>query len=169
MGYTIKELSDLSGVSPRTLRYYEKMGLLSPTRNSSGYRVYGKEQVDILQQVLFFRRLGLSLEQTADALSCAGFRLQDALQKHLSYLYEERERLDQMIRTVQKTIRAQKREITMTDREKFEGFKQELLAEQKKKYGAEAEALYGKETVEQTDERWLKLGEEEYRQMEQAE
>ena len=62
MEYTVKALSDLSGVSRRTLRYYDQIGLLAPVRiNSSGYRIYGQAEVDRLQLILFYRALGVAI------------------------------------------------------------------------------------------------------------
>jgi DNA-binding transcriptional MerR regulator len=64
MEYTVQKLSRLAGVSPRTLRYYDQIGLLKPARiSSSGYRIYGREQVDRLQQILLYREMGVDLEQ----------------------------------------------------------------------------------------------------------
>ena len=64
MEYTVQKLGRLAGVSTRTLRYYDQIGILKPTRiNSSGYRIYGLAEVDRLQQILFYRELGISLEQ----------------------------------------------------------------------------------------------------------
>ena len=63
MEYTVKQLAKISGVTPRTLRYYDQIGLLAPDRvEKNGYRMYGQEQVDLLQQILFFRELGVDLE-----------------------------------------------------------------------------------------------------------
>lgn len=64
MEYTVQKLGRLAGVSARTLRYYDEIGLLKPARtNSAGYRLYGPAEVDRLQQILFYRELGLSLER----------------------------------------------------------------------------------------------------------
>jgi len=64
MEYTVKGLSKLAGVSTRTLRYYDEIGLLKPMRtNSSGYRIYGQKEIDLLQQILFYRELGVSLKK----------------------------------------------------------------------------------------------------------
>mgnify|MGYP002513692382 CR=1 FL=1 len=64
MDYKIKELAELSGVSARTLRYYDQIGLLKPERQEdNGYRLYGEAQVDRLQQILFYRQLGMPLEE----------------------------------------------------------------------------------------------------------
>jgi DNA-binding transcriptional MerR regulator len=63
MEYTVKELAQLAGISTRTLRYYDEIGILKPARiNSSGYRIYSKAEVDRLQQILFYKELGVSLD-----------------------------------------------------------------------------------------------------------
>lgn len=64
MEYSIKKLSQIAGVFTRTLRYYDEINLLKPARiNSSGYRIYGAKEVDRLQQILFYKELGLNLDQ----------------------------------------------------------------------------------------------------------
>ena len=69
MEYSIKKLSEIAGVSTRTLRYYDEIGLLKPARvSSSGYRIYGKKQVDILQQILFYKELGISLDEIKEII-----------------------------------------------------------------------------------------------------
>ena len=69
MEYRVKELADMAGVSTRTLRYYDEIGILKPVRkNSSGYRIYGPEEVDRLQQILFYRELGVDLKRIIDIL-----------------------------------------------------------------------------------------------------
>lgn len=60
MEYTVQRLGQLAGISARTLRYYDEIGILKPARmNSSGYRIYGQKEVDRLQQILFYRELGM--------------------------------------------------------------------------------------------------------------
>ena len=64
MEYTIKNLAQLAGVSVRTLRYYDEIGLLKPCRvNLSGYRIYGEKEVDLLQQILFYKSIDMKLEE----------------------------------------------------------------------------------------------------------
>ena len=70
MEYTIKKLADLAGVSTRTLRYYDEIDLLKPKRtNEAGYRIYGPEEVDTLQQILFYRELGVSLNDIKNIIT----------------------------------------------------------------------------------------------------
>ena len=61
--YTIKEMAETAGVSARTLRYYDTIGLLKPAfTNEAGYRFYGEQEVDLLQQILFYRERGMDLQ-----------------------------------------------------------------------------------------------------------
>lgn len=84
MEYTVQQLARLAGVSARTLRYYDEIGLLKPARiNSSGYRIYGTKEVDRLQQILFYRELGVSLEKIIAILSSPSFDRVQALKEHL--------------------------------------------------------------------------------------
>ena len=62
MEYTVHQLAKLAGITPRTLRWYDKMNLLSPQKRSeNGYRLYGEEEVKRLQEILLYRDMGLSL------------------------------------------------------------------------------------------------------------
>ena len=70
MEYTVQKLGQIAGVSPRTLRYYDQIGLLRPARiTSSGYRIYGRAEVDLLQQILFFRALGFPLARIREIIT----------------------------------------------------------------------------------------------------
>ncbi len=163
MEYTVKKLAQLSGVSPRALRFYDEIGLLRPARiNSSGYRLYGEREVNLLQQILLYRELGLSLEEIKQIVTQSDFDVLAALQEHHKQLLEQRTRLDALIENVEKTIRNAKGEKSMTDSEKFEGFKQKLIEENEQKYRAEIREKYGVETVEQANRKLAGMTEEEF-------
>lgn len=165
MEYTVKQLADLAGVTPRTLRYYDRIGLLRPGRTTqAGYRFYGPEQVDRLQQILFYRELGFPLEEVARLLDQPDFDAQEALQSHLEELEARRERLDALILTVKKTLKCQKGELDMSDKEKFEGFKTKLVEENEKKYGAEAREKYGDGEVDAANAAVMGLTPEQYQE-----
>ena len=97
MGYTVGEVARVAGVTVRTLHHYEQIGLLTPARRSpSGYRVYDDVDLERLQQILFYRELGFSLEQIAAALASP----QDAVD-HLAYQHGlVLERIDDLQRLV---------------------------------------------------------------------
>lgn len=163
MEYTILKLSQMAGVSTRTLRHYDSIGLLKPLRtNSSGYRIYGQKEIALLQQILFYRELGFALEEIRSIVLSPGFDNLTALQEHRRKLKQERERLDILISTVDKTIDSVTGRKTMTDRDKFEGFKKDLVAANEAKYGKEIREKYGAETIDKSNQRMLKLTKEEY-------
>ena len=167
MEYTVQKLGRMAGVSTRTLRYYDEIGILKPARiNSSGYRIYGKAEVDRLQQILFYRELGVSLEGIMDIIASPSFDHARALQKHRERLLAKREQLDLLIANVDKTLAAAEGRIEMSDREKFEGFKQKLIDDNEKKYGKEIREKYGADQVEKSNKKVKNMTEEQYAEVE---
>ncbi len=167
MEYTVQRLGQIAGVSTRTLRYYDEIGILRPARiNSSGYRIYGQEEVDRLQQILFYRELGVSLENIKKIITSPSFDSTHALKEHREQLLVKREQLDRLIANVDKTIAAAEGSITMTDKEKFEGFKQKLIDDNEKKYGKEIRAKYGDEQVDKSNQKVKGMTEEQYTEVE---
>ncbi|WMJ89398.1 MerR family transcriptional regulator [Anaerocolumna sp. MB42-C2] len=163
MEYTVQKLANMAGVSTRTLRYYDEIGLLKPARiNSSGYRIYGTSEVNRLQQILFYRELGVNLNDISDIVTAPSFDGAKALREHHEKLLEKREQLNQLIANVEKTIAVTEGRTIMSDKEKFEGFKQTLIDENEKKYGKEIREKYGKETVEKSNRKIKNMTEEEY-------
>lgn len=168
MEYSIHALAEMAGVTTRTLRYYDKIGLLVPAYiNGSGYRIYTSREADILQQVLFYKSLGMELRAIKDMMQEPGFDRQKALQDQLTQLQNQRRQMDLLIDNIQRTIQHEKGEITMSDKEKFEGFKQELVDENEHKYGAEVREKYGDKTVDESNARMMKLSQEQYDKMQQ--
>ena len=180
MEYKVNELAKLSGVSSRTLRYYDQIGLLTPERlDTNGYRIYGKMQVERLQQILLYRELGISLEKMSLILNSKEYNVAKSLDQHLTSLQNKKEQIEILIKNVQKTIRSMNEGDIMTDKEKFEGFKQNLIKENYEKYGDEINQKYGKDVVEasnkklarMTEEQWLqqqKLSEDIFKLLEKA-
>lgn len=166
MEYSINKLAKLSGVSSRTLRYYDEIGLLSPRRTSSnGYRIYGQSEVDVLQQILFYRELGVPLEEIKNIIWAQDYDSASALQGHLSALQSKKEQLERLIANVGQTIAASKGEIRMSNHEKFEGFKRSLIEENEKKYGEEIRQKYGEDTVDASNAKLMGLTEAEYQEL----
>lgn len=170
MEYTVQKLARLAGISARTLRYYDDFGILKPARlSSSGYRIYGAAEVDLLQQILFYRELGLSLENIKAIVTSPSFDAAAALREHRSRLLERREQLDRLIRNVDRTLADQEGRITMSDSEKFEGFKREKIEENERTYGAEARAKYGDEAMNRANEAFGRMTEEQYTDLQRIE
>ncbi len=165
MEYTVKALADLAGVTPRTLRWYDRQGLLKPLRTTeAGYRLYGPREVDRLQDVLFYRELGLELSAIRQILDDPAFDRQAALQSHLRELEARRARLDDLILTVRRTIDETQGGVKMSDKEKFEAFKRRAVEANEARYGREIREKYGDETVDRANASVLALTEEEYAQ-----
>nr|WP_325194049.1 MerR family transcriptional regulator [uncultured Oscillibacter sp.] len=163
MEYTVKALADLAGVTPRTLRWYDQTGLLKPLRTTeAGYRLYGPKQLDRLQDILFYRELGLDLASIRTILDDPAFDRQAALQSHLTELKDRRARLDELILTVQRTIDNIKGGTKMTDQEKFEAFKRNAVAAMEAAHGAESRQKYGDAEVDRANACVLALTQEEY-------
>lgn len=166
MEYTVQKLGRLAGISTRTLRYYDEIGILKPARtNSSGYRIYGQREVDLLQQILFYRELGLSLEDIRAIVTDPGFDRARALREHRNQLLDKRKQLDALIANVEKTMASQEGRITMSDQEKFEGFKKRMIEENEQKYGREIREKYGEDTVDQSNRKLMNMTEEEYKKV----
>lgn len=163
MEYTVQKLAKLAGVSTRTLRYYDEIGILKPARiNSSGYRIYGQKEVDRLQQIMFYREMDMSLDNIKRILSSPAFNEADALRDHREKLLEKRQQIDRLIENVEKTIAFMEGRIIMSDKEKFEGFKKKMIEENEKKYGNEAREKYGNEAVDESNKKLLIMTQEEY-------
>lgn len=162
MEYTILKLAKIANTSTRTLRYYDEINILKPKRiNSSGYRIYGSEEVDRLQQILFYRQFGLELTEIKDILNNKEFNKINALSEHKKRLYEKREQIDILIKNIEKTIAASEGGTIMSDNEKFEGFKQKLIDENEEKYGEEIRAKYGNDTIEKSNQKVKNMTKEE--------
>ncbi len=137
MSYTIKEIADLAGVTPRTLRHYDQIGLFCPSGTSdNGYRYYDQESLLRLQQILFFRELGMPLKEIHLILNHPGFDLLDALEAHRRSLQERSRRLEQLLHTVDRTIATLQGKGKMTAKDYFEGFDE-------RQYEAEARERWG--------------------------
>ena len=164
MEYTVKALAELSGVTPRTLRWYDRLGLLKPGRlTRAGYRLYGPAEVDRLQQILFYRALEVPLADIGALLDDPGFDRQSALEGHLRALSDRRARLDELILTVRQTLKEAKGEITMQDEEKFRAFQKEAVAANEARWGKEARGRYGDAAVQDANAAFLSMDREEHR------
>ncbi len=167
MEYSINKLARLAGVSTRALRYYDEIGLLKPTRvNSAGYRIYGKKEVDMLQQILFYRELGVALDKIKEIVTKESFDMEAALNSHLTSLRQKREQIDTLIEIVEKTISEKKGKLQMSDKEKFEGFKQKLIDDNEEKYGAEIREKYGEKSVAASNAKIKGMTKEQYESIE---
>ena len=163
MEYTVQKLAHLAGVSTRTLRYYDEIDILKPARiNSSGYRIYGQEEVNRLQQILFYREVGVSLDSIKTIVTAPSFDGAAALREHREKLLEKKEQLELLIANVEKTIALTEGRIKMSNKERFEGFKKKMIEENEKKYGKEIREKYGNDTVNRSNEKVMNMTQEHH-------
>lgn len=165
MEYTVQKLANLSGITTRTLRYYDEIGILKPARiSSSGYRIYGEKEVDRLQQILFYRELGVELECIKKIISNSSFNEDKALREHREKLLEKRNQIDRLIENLDKTIEFKEGKIEMSNKEKFDGFKKKLVEENEYKYGKEIREKYGKSAVDKSNKKLMNMKEEQFKE-----
>lgn len=158
--YTVNQLAKIAGVTVRTLHHYDHIGLLRPSsRNAARYRLYGERELLRLQQILFFKELGIGLENIGRILDSPGFNLIEALEAHREQLKKRAERLDILLDTIDKTIRKLKGEnIDMEDEELYGG----LSKEQAQAYAEEARQRWDPKLVDQTNARVKKWSNEKW-------
>ncbi|UOQ45975.1 MerR family transcriptional regulator [Halobacillus salinarum] len=167
MEYTVKELATIAGITGRTLRYYDQIGILKPAyTNSSGYRIYEAAEVDRLQQILFYRELDVDLDTIDKIMNSPGFSELAALKAHHDKLLAKRKQLEILIRNVEKTLALKEGRIVMSDQEKFEGFKQKLIDENEQKYGKEIREKYGDDQVDRSYQKITEMSTEQYEEAE---
>src|ERR1041384_6380942 len=129
MGYTVKKLAGMSGVSVRTLHFYDEVGLLKPAYfGANGYRFYEEPQLLTLQQILFYRELGFELKQIKRSLGRADFDKIAALESHRKVLQKNLAKTRELIQTIDKTIEHLKGTKKVKSQELFEGFDPEQQA-----------------------------------------
>lgn len=149
--YTVKQLSDVAGVSVRTLHYYDEIGLLRPSKvGENSYRYYDDSALLRLQQILFYREMGVELMQIKDILDSPDFDVVAALRSHRRALQEKIERLENLVSTVDTTIRYLGGEVEMSKKQLFKAFSDE----EQKQYEREARLQWDPELVNDSIRRW---------------
>jgi DNA-binding transcriptional MerR regulator len=156
MPYTVHQLAKLAGVSPRTLHYYDQLGLLKPARQQkNGYRLYGQAELLHLQQILFFRELEFPLEDIKRFLQAPDFDRRAALNDQRRLLELKKKRLNNLIKTIDDTLNNHEKIKTMTDQDLYSSFSKE----EEERYAAEAKERWGHtEAYRQSQERVAQLG-----------
>lgn len=159
----INEVAKLTGITVRTLHYYDEIGLLKPSKvNESGYRIYDNSDLEELQQILFFRELEFSLNEIKEIITNPKYDKKEALCNHKQLLIKKKLRLDKLIALVEDTIEG---ENTMSfkefDMSEIEKIKKEYAAEVKARWGdTEAYAESEEKTANYDSEKWNFLNEE---------
>ncbi|WP_337002502.1 MULTISPECIES: MerR family transcriptional regulator [unclassified Microbacterium] len=151
--WSIQEIARLAGTTSRTLRHYDDIGLLPPSRIAhNGYRHYDGQALVRLQRILLLRELGLGLPQIADVLGASSDRAvaadeASALETHLAVLREEQTRLARQIASVESTITALRGGEELMAQNMFDGFDHTT-------YKEEVEERWGKKAYADSDRWW---------------
>ncbi|MFD1019152.1 MerR family transcriptional regulator [Thalassobacillus hwangdonensis] len=154
--YKIKEVAELAGVSVRTLHHYDRISLLKPAIvGVNGYRFYDDANLSRLQQILFYKEMGFSLQEIGGILDDPTFDFKKALEKHKVILEAKMHRLERIIRSVDQTIDAMEGGTTMSKEEKLEPFDMSEIEAHQKKYADEVKERWGhtdpyKESMQKT-------------------
>lgn len=133
----ISEVAKLTGVTVRTLHYYDEIGLLKPDGvTEAGYRVYSDADLELLQQILFFRELDFPLEDIRRIMQNPAYDREDALRKQKELLLQKRGRLDRLIALVDSTLKGE-RDMS------FRQFDATEIEETRRRYAEEAKQRWG--------------------------
>lgn len=155
------EVAVLTGVSVRTLHHYDKIGLLCPDRNpENDYREYSEHDLDLLQQILFFKACGFTLAETKRMISSPDFNQKEAFRLQKKYLLHEKKRINIMLDTLEKTMRSWKGEEAMTQKEKFAGF---IMGDNP--YEEEARRLWGDKAIDESNAKISSMSPQEQKQV----
>ena len=126
---TVKEISDLTGISVRTLHYNDEIGLLKPTENSdAGYRLYDDKALETLQQILFFREFDISLKEIKAVLDNPALERNQILQVQRKMLVTKKERMERLIASIDDILKGEnKMDFTIFTKTEVEEMFQTML------------------------------------------
>lgn len=151
MDFTIKKAADISGVTVRTLRYYHQIGILIPESiNNSLYRLYNDADIEALQQILFYKELGFSLDEIKALKTRCAFDDIDILNKQKTLLSEKIKRLENIMTLLDKAINDLKGDSKVTQKKKSKSFDRSEIDKHQAKYAEEVRKKYQSEIVDES-------------------
>lgn len=154
LAISIAQAAKKTGVTSRTLRHYDAIGLLTPTEKAQdGRRYYGEDELLRLQHILILKELGVDLATTGRVLDAEPSHAVGLLKDHLAALTKERDRYARLAATVSRTIDHLEKGTAMTTDEMFEGF-------QHARYEPEARERWGDDVVDRSNANWERLGDD---------
>jgi DNA-binding transcriptional MerR regulator len=144
MSYTINKIARTAGVTLRTLRYYDRIGLLVPSgRTEAKYRLYSDDDLERLQQILFFRELDFSLEKIGLLLKDPAFDRKEALRMQIRFLEKRAKRYLNLTELAKETLRNLEGDKKMDKNEMFKAFDLDKMVEEQKQYEDEVKERWG--------------------------
>lgn len=166
----IHEVAKLSGISQRTLRYYDEIKLFQPsTITGNGYRHYSEQDLDKLQQILFYRALDFSLYEIKELLKASQFNRDEALRHQKQLLLQKKNYLNGLIELIDNTLHVEEEGRAMTKEQKFDAFKQHIIDENDKKFGDEVRNRFGEQALMDSQDKLKSLTEEQFEAVQQLE
>lgn len=153
----IKELAGLTGVSVRTLHYYDEIGLLKPCSvdEQNGYRFYDESSIQRMQEILFYRELDFPLKDIQMILSSPDYDKQTALKEQKHLLTLKKERLERLISALDGAMKGEKITMKAFDNSEFEAQREQYAKEAMEKWGSTAAYKESAEkTKDYTNEKW---------------
>lgn len=163
MQYSISQVAKMAGVSARTLRHYDDIGLLAPVSfSSNGYRWYGRDQLRRLQRILLLRELDVPLSEIK-AILAGDDDEASALRRHLKLITAERSRLEQVAATIVRTLDDLERNDILPDEDFFRG-----LDEKRANLSVTLQERFGKEAASSVDAALIRTAQWSRRDYDQA-
>ncbi|BBM86104.1 MerR family transcriptional regulator [Candidatus Uabimicrobium amorphum] len=154
MFYKVKEVAEITGVTVRTLHHYDRIGLLTPAQTSqAGYRLYSEDNLEKLQQILFFREIDFRLQEIKDILHSPNFDREQALKMHKNFLLQKKKRLEKILGTIEQTLSAIHNNTKLEKQDLFGGLEMETIRKHKALYAKEVKKRWGKTNAYKDSER----------------
>ncbi|MGF7534501.1 MerR family transcriptional regulator [Bacillus mexicanus] len=164
MKYQVKHVAEMAGVSIRTLHHYDNIQLLNPSAlTDAGYRLYSDADLERLQQILFFKEIGFRLDEVKEMLDQPNFNRKAALQSQKDMLMKKKQRMEEMIQTLDRTLQSIEGGELMNKRDLFAGLSMKDIEEYQKAYADEVRNLYGREIAEETEKRTSAYSSDDWR------
>ncbi len=157
MKLTVGKFAELTGVSVRTLHYYDEIGLLTPdfTEETTGYRFYGDRAFLRMQEILFYRELDFPLKDIKDLLSSPDHDKQKALEGQKRLLLLKKQRLENILRAIERAEKGENDDMSAFDNSEFEKAKEAYRDEVNRRWGdTDAYREHRKKTAGYTKENW---------------
>lgn len=157
----IKEFANLTGVSVRTLHYYDEIGLLEPpfVDEQNGYRCYDEKSLERMQEILFYRELDFSLKSITEILSSLNYDKNQALSKQRKLLILKRKRLDRLISAIDNSMKGVNiMNINAFDNTEYEKARKKYMSEAKENWGeTSAYKEHSEKTKDYSNEKWKEI------------
>ena len=158
----IREFAKLTGVSVRTLHYYDEIGLLKPSfvDGHNGYRFYDERCLERMQEILFYRELDFPLKDIGDILSAPDYDKQIALKEQRRLLTLKKERLERLIAALDGAMKGENLSMNIFDNREYEAQREQYAKEAKEKWGStEAYKESAEKTKDYSKETWSDVSE----------